>query len=596
MTVASASNTIATSARARERKWRLAAEAPVEFLRLAHELPEPLVHLCYQRGLRTQEEVRAFLHPEYAASLHDPFAFRHMARAVDRVFAARERGERILVAGDYDADGVSGAAILSETMEAIGCMVDVFLPHRERDGYGFTSAALTYATAHDARVIITCDCGIASAGTIAAAQEIGIDVIVTDHHQIPTGTDGHPLLPPAYAILHPGVSGETYPFPHLTGGGVAFKFCSALVQRDAASASPRVAQGFEKWLLDCVAISTVADLGMLVGENRALVAYGLLVLGKTRRPGLRALYRVARITPERITPSTIGFQIAPRINAAGRLAHARTAWELLRTADADAAGALATQLESWNVERQQLVDVAARDAIAQVGERGTRRSVVAWSPDWAPGIIGLIATRLREQFSCPAFAITTWGGKKVVGSGRSVEGFDIVGALRAVSETLVAFGGHPQACGFTVQSTEAIGAFAEGVDVYAQTHCAEDQLVPTLWVDAVIGFDALSWEFAEQLERLGPFGVGNPVPRFLFHGLRIETMRTMGASAQHVRLGMRELRSGVVRPVVAFSYTERYPDLAPGVTVDLVAEIEARAWNGQRDVQVKAIDMQRLPS
>ncbi|MBI2482621.1 single-stranded-DNA-specific exonuclease RecJ [Candidatus Uhrbacteria bacterium] len=582
--------TVTTSARLCERKWRFAEEAPPEFLATAQGMPAPLAHLCYQRGLRTWESVQEFLHPDYATHLHDPWSFRHMERVVDRIWFARERGEHILVHGDYDADGVSGAAMLSETLEALGCTTDVFIPHRERDGYGFTAAALAYARERDIRVIVTCDCGIANAATIATAQERGIDVVVTDHHCIPTDATGAAVLPPAYAILHPGVPGETYPFPHLTGGGVAFKLCVALVQRDRASAAPRLPRGFEKWLLDCVAIATVADLGVLMGENRVLVRYGLTVLEKTRRPGLRALYDLARITPERITPTTIGFQIAPRMNAAGRLAHARTAWELLRATEAPHARVLAEQLETWNTERQRLVEDAAREAIAQVGDRGARRSVVAVGAEWSPGIVGLVATRLREQYACPAFALTT-AGEKIVGSGRSVEGFDIVEALRAASDTLAAFGGHPQACGFTVKSAADIAVFTERVDAYAQLHCTEEQLVPTLRVDLVLEFAALSWEFAEQLAQLGPFGVGHPAPLFCFRAVRIEAVRAMGASGRHARLGMREVRSGMVRSVVVFSYMDRFPHLVPGMVVDLVAEVEPREWNGQREVQVRAVDM-----
>lgn len=572
-------------------RWSLAPPAPPEFSALLPEFPPLVASLCYRRGLRTKEAVDAFLKPDYEHDLHDPFLFRDMARAVDRVFAARDRGERVLIHGDYDADGVSGATVLLDTLEAIGCATDVFIPHRERDGYGFGSAALAYARERDARVMITCDCGIANADTVRAAESAGMNVIVTDHHLIPVdATTGAAVLPPAYAILHPKVAGETYPFLDLTGGGVAFKFCQGIIRRDAESSAPRLPTGFEKWLLDCVAISTVADFGPLLGENRTLVTYGLIVLQKTRRLGLRAMYDVAGIRPERITPATIGFQIAPRINAAGRLDHANEALALLRATDAADARALAERLHATNTERQRLVEIAATEAIAQVGAVGDRRFLVVTGTDWAPGIVGLVATRVRERFHRPTIALTHFQGQ-LLGSGRSIAGFDIVAALRTCADLLAAFGGHPQACGLRIARPEDLAAFTERLDAYAAATLQPEDLVPSLTIDAELAFEDVSWELVALLERFGPFGVGNPTPRYLARGVTVDAVTAMGNGGKHLRL-LAHHRTSARRKLVVFCAADICPNVRAGDTVDVVFEVDVNEWNGNREIQMKVVDMQ----
>jgi len=576
------------------RRWTVAPAAPDEFRQQFPELPELITHLLSHRGVQTQAAVDAFLNPDYGTDLHDPFLFRDMRRAVDRCMAARDRGERVLVHGDYDADGVSGATVLLDTLEGIGCTVDVFIPHRERDGYGFGLPAIAYARDIGARLIITCDCGIANAATVLAAEAAGMQVIVTDHHVFPTDpTSGAPILPPAYAILHPKVPGETYPYPDLTGGGVAFKLCAAIVRADAASASPRLPAGFEKWLLDAAAISTVADYGPLVGENRTIVTYGLIVLGKTRRAGLRALYEVAGIRPERITPATIGFQIAPRINAAGRIDHASEALRLLRTTDVSEARALAEKLNATNVERQRLVEEATEEAMAQVGDVGDRRVLVVIGDRWLPGIVGLVATRLRDAHHRPAIALTRANGT-ITGSGRSIPELHIVEALRSVSDLLTAFGGHPAAAGLTVKGEAELPVFIERLEQYARERLTPDHLVPTLAIDAALAFDRVDWDLVEWFRRLGPFGVGNPTPRFLAQDLKVVNVRTMGNGGKHCRIAVRSQISNLkprIVQLVCFRYADICPAIRVGDVVDVVYEVDVNEWNGNREIQLKVVDL-----
>lgn len=575
-----------------QKQWTVVPPAPPEFLARFPELPSLVSHLLYHRGVCTQEEIDAFLNPDYGTDFHDPFLFRDMRRAVDRCMAARDRGERVLVHGDYDADGVSGATVLLDTLEGIGCAVDAYIPHRERDGYGFNLPAVAYAQSIGARLIITCDCGGANAATVKSATEVGIDVIITDHHLIPVDpATGQPMIPAAYAILHPKIAGETYPYGELTGGGVAFKVCQAIVQHDAASATPRLPKGFEKWLLDCTAISTVADYGPLVGENRTLVTYGLVVLGKTRRAGLKSLYEVAGIRPERITPATIGFQIAPRINAAGRIDHANEALALLRCRDPQEAHALAEKLNATNAERQRLVEAATEDAMARAGAMGDRRFLVIVGDDWIPGIVGLVATRLRDRFHRPAIALTRRNGQ-LMGSGRSIPELNIVEALRANADLLGAFGGHPQACGLTVKGEAELPALIERLERYATERLTPDQLTPKLTIDWECALADVTWEIVDVLEKLGPFGIGNPTPRYLVRGVTVDDVRVMGSSGKHVRMQVHQIWNAASRhKMVCFRYEDICPTIRVGDVVDVVFEVDVNEWNGNREIQMKVVDL-----
>lgn len=576
------------------REWVVRPPAPLSFTESVAPLPEAIATILYHRGVHERDAIDAFFAPSYDAHLHDPFLFCDMRRAVDRILAARERGERILVHGDYDADGVSGAAVLADTIAALGGAVDVFIPHRERDGYGFTTAGLVAATAAGARLIITCDCGIANAATITAAAAQGIDTIVTDHHLIPRDASGNPVPPPAYAILHPKVPGETYPFDGLTGGGVAFKLAAALVRDDRGSPAPRLAPGFEKWLLDCVAISTVADFGPLIGENRVLVKYGLTVLAKTRRVGLRALYERAGIRPERITTGTIGFQIAPRINAAGRIDHAHVALALLRTTDTEEAAALAEHIQATNGERRQLVDRAVAEAHAQVGELAGRVALVVTSDWWPVGIVGLVASAIKETYYRPAIALTSSGGV-VAGSGRSIPGFHIVEALDAVRDTLQSYGGHPQACGLKLVSPDVIPAFTEALNAFARERCTLEMLTPRREIDVAFAPSAVTWDLVRTLERLQPFGVGNPTPQFLARTLTVVGVRIMGRDGRHCRIIARESDASRPSTFVCFRYETICPTIAIGDRIDIIYELGVNEWNGNREIQFLVVDV-RLSS
>ena len=385
-------------------RWNVLAPPPSEFLENHPELPPTVATLLYHRDITTQEQIDEFLHPDYSRDVHDPFLFKDMEKTVRRLFEAIEKGEQITIHGDYDADGVSASVILTDTLKVLGAKhLDVYLPHRETDGYGLNTNTIEHLHEKGTKVIITCDCGISNKKEVELANEKGIDVIITDHHSIPAE------LPPAFAIIHPKIEGETYPYRDLAGGGVAFKLAQALLkahhQTHETLPDGQSHDGFEKWLLDMVAIASVADMVPLIGESRTLTKYGLIVLNKTKRIGMQKLLLEARILAEdgsmskEIDAIMIGFRIAPRINAAGRLDHANTAYQLLATDDPTEAVDLAWQLDQSNDERRKITDEYVKEAVAQVEKDQMDNPVLfAFGKHWQTGVVGLIASRLKSKY------------------------------------------------------------------------------------------------------------------------------------------------------------------------------------------------------
>lgn len=554
--------------------------APPEFLAANLDLPPLATQLLWNRGITERADAERFLNPNYQTDLHDPFAFCHMARAVARIRQAITQREHIVVHGDYDADGVCGAAVIWTTLKALGAHVDVFLPHREHDGYGMHERTVHELKGRGASVIITCDCGISNGKEIALAQRFGIDVIITDHHTLP------PELPPAFAILHPGAPGETYPWKGLSGGGVAFKLAQALL-RECGVPEP----GFEKWLLDLVAISSVADMVPLQKETRALVHFGLKVLCRTRRRGLQRLMQSAGVLDDAGRPkraldaTTIGFVVAPRINAAGRMAHATTAFNMLTTENATEAEELAHELEQHNSARQQAVARLLEEAKARAGEIGPEPAVVVSAPDWPLGLLGLIASKLAETHRRPAFIFSNRGGI-LTGSGRSVAGINLMQALRELPPVMTKFGGHAQACGVTLPEA-ALTQFTDALRtrLMLETRAADD--APRI-ADAALLPGDITDDLPQMLQRFAPFGVENPEPVFVLRGTRVLQCNTVGASGKHLKLYLSV--SGRIVKGIAFGMGSRASELLRSQTMDIVCAVRANDWNGRREVELFVID------
>lgn len=568
------------------REWKVTETLP-EAVEALSSVPPLIAQLLWQRGIRTKEEAQKFLEPNYDRDIHDPFLFSQMEQAVLRIFQALEANEQITIHGDYDADGVAGSALLMTTIREIAqalssaAVLDFYVPHREKEGYGLHNETVKALVERGTKLIITVDCGIANREAIAFAKTRGLDTIVVDHHEFP------PELPEAI-LIHPRLPGEQYPFSFLAAVGVAWKVAGALLRR-ARERGLMISPHREKWLLDLVAIATVTDMVPLVGENRALEHYGLKVLAKTKRLGLQKLYAVAGIRPEKITTTTVGFQIGPRLNAAGRMEHADAAFHLLMTDDAQEATALAAKLHGQNIERQEATKYMFEEARLQVVTR--RKDCLFWAmaDGWPAGLVGLVAGKLVQEFARPVLVMGRVGDR-FVGSGRSIPGFHITDALREVGEYLERFGGHPQACGFTIVGEENFTRFTERVVMIANERLLGQEFSPALTIDSEIALGDLNWDLVNQIVAFAPHGEQNPIPRFLTNNLTVLQADVMGETGRHLRLSLGD-SDGRKQKFVAFGLGARAREFLRGSRVQVAYEIGINEWNGSREVQCKVIDI-----
>lgn len=569
------------------KRWRFQSDVDETLLAEHRSLPPLLARLLANRGVTTAKDVERFLRSSYDEHLHDPFLFRNMRKAVDRVSAAMAKNERIALYGDYDVDGVSALAILFVTFRALGYSnVSVTIPDRYREGYGLNMEAMKKMIDAGTRVLVTCDCGTSNVNEIAAANQAGLDVIVVDHHKAP------PVLPDTYAFLNPALPDEPYPFSKLCSGGIAFKFATAILKTLHYGAERRetpLPTGWEKWLLDLAALATVADMMPLIDENRVLVKHGLRVLRKTRRCGIQELCRVMGTPQDQITASTIGFQIAPRLNAAGRLKHANVAFALLTTEDADEARSLAAELHETNQERRRLTETIFKEAIDQVENKETGKLIAAYGVGWSSGVIGLVAGKLKEVFHRPAVAIGEENGV-IVGSGRSVPGFDITQALVDASPYLEKFGGHPMACGFTIKSPDDVQGFLDSLSAAAERALGQSDLTPEILIDQELPLADVTWELTDILNQLEPFGIAVTEPIFVTQNLRVQSPERVGRDGKHLRLRFHDAE-GLPGKSIGFGFGDWADRLSPGDRIDLAYRVGIHEWNGNRSVQMTIVDL-----
>jgi len=527
-------------------------------------LSEPVAVTLVRRGYRTAEQARSFL---AANESHPPSAFDGMDAAVERVLAAIEAGGRITVHGDFDVDGVCATALTISTLRDLGADCDWFIPNRIDDGYGLSGDTVRRLADRGTSLLLTVDCGITCAAEVASAQELGMEVVVTDHHQ-----PGERL--PDCPILHPEIS--NYPFASLCGTAVAWKLTCAL--REAlGEAAPETD-------LDLVALATVADVVPLVGENRSLVRRGLAELRRARRPGMRALLEAAKCEPERLDEGDLGFRLAPRINAAGRLYRADAGVELFLTEDEQRAEAIAVELSRANSERratEREVDAAAESARRELSDdlREANGLVLA-GRGWHPGVVGIVASRLVERHHRPVVVISLDEDGAGRGSGRSIPGFDLLAALRACEEHLEGFGGHRAAAGLTLRA-ENVEAFQKAFAAHANEALGPEDLRRVEKVDAMVGGVGLGLELAEELKQLAPFGMGNPGVRLLVPSARVSDVRPMG-EGKHSRFS---LHSGSHRALgVAFGRSSL--GVEDEDVLDASVRLELNHWNGSVEPRV----------
>lgn len=475
-------------------------------------LPEWMARLLYARGIRTDEEARHFLHPELG-QIRPPMALPGMEEAVNLLMEAKEAGKRIAVYGDYDVDGVCASAILKEAFDRLDMDAIIYIPDRHQEGYGLNTPAVK-RLANECQVLVTVDCGIASVEEVAAAKQAGMQVIVTDHHR-PSDQ-----LPPADAIVSPLLS--DYPFPYLCGAGVAWKLAWGLI---GDSALP---------LMELAALATVADLVPLIGENRAIVSLGLEKLAGTHRPGLRAIMEMAGIK-ENVTSEQVAFQIAPRMNACGRLESARMALDMLLTRDPREAHILAARMEVLNQSRKSQESKVIEEALLQVEKMNLleNRALVVMGENWNSGVVGLAAGKIAEKYTCPTVALSR-DGDVCVGSARSAGDVDIHLALSQCADLFIRFGGHKQAAGLTIE-TAHVAEFARRFSQAVAHQTGDQALIPSLMCDGEMDLEDVTEETVSLLSQLQPFGMGNPAPRFLCEGVQALSLRAVGSQGKHLK-------------------------------------------------------------
>ncbi len=563
-----------------EKRWHLAPQAPRQFFIRNADLHPLVAQVLYNRGLVDPEEIGGFLQQTYTAN--NPFRLRDMQEAVTLLRRAIARHQPLAVYGDYDVDGITASAIMMETLRSLGAQVEAYIPNRADEGYGLNPAAITSLAESGVRVLVTVDCGTRSLDEIALARRLGMQVVVTDHHHLGEA------LPPANAVINPRREDCSYPFKDLAGAGVAFKLAQALlrVNRNVPLKTTYAALD-EQALLDLVALGTVADMVPLLGENHILVARGLEQLNESRRPGLAALLSVVGVTPGQVTEDTISYVLAPRVNAAGRISEPTIALRLLLASDMTEALPLARQLDRLNVERREMtttIQAQAREII--VRQETLPPLLFAATSDFPSGVVGLAASRLVDEFYRPA-AVVAIQGEFSKGSARSIPEFHITEALDEVADLLVHHGGHAAAAGFTVR-TEHLAALEARLVALAREKLRGLPLTPSLTVDAEVQLDTLSWDVYHKLDRLRPFGFGNPVPRFVSRYVRVHSARAVGREGQHLKLTLEDAR-GRLWDAIAFRQGEwigRLPD-----RVSVAYTLERNEWRGRVSLQLNILDI-----
>ena len=550
-------------------------EEAIRALATALSLPDIVCRLLLIRGYVTPEEAKLFLRPKLDR-LHDPLGFLSMDKAVERLSRAVRDKELVFIHGDYDVDGICSTTLLTRTIRNFGGEAVPFIPRRLEDGYDLSDAGVDAAIAAGARVVVTCDCGTTALAAVSRLCKAGIDVIVTDHH-LPGGP-----LPECISVLNPKRSGCEYPDKDLAAVGVAFKLALALARALGKN------ENFVWAMLDLVALATVADVAPLRGENRVFVRYGLRMLAETRNTGLRALIRAAGLEGKALTAGRLGFILAPRLNAAGRLGHAIRGVELLMTEDEHHANSIARELEELNYKRQELdrwtLD-QARERVLHLDLDDTFGIVLA-DEAWHPGVIGIVASRLVEEFGRPTVLVAL-SGDQGKGSGRSISKFDLHSALGRTRDVLLRFGGHRAAAGVTV-ARDKVDAFAARFNEVARSLLTPEDLVPEIRVDLEVSMDGLDEKLESLFRHFEPFGIGNPTPVLLARNVAIaRPARPIGTDGIKLVL---DTGTGSIE-AIGWGLAHRVAEFEPGVCVDVAFRLDRDEYRGESRLQARIADI-----
>ncbi|HEY78830.1 MAG TPA: single-stranded-DNA-specific exonuclease RecJ [Dehalococcoidia bacterium] len=551
-------------------RWNVLPPAPFKYLAGAANFSPLIAQLLYNRGLNEPLQLSSFLSADERLS-GDPWLLPDMHQAIARVYQALLSGESIAVYGDFDVDGITGTALLVQGLSALGGKVIPYIPHRLTEGYGLKTAALEKLHQQGIGLVISVDCGITALPEVKRARRRGMDIVITDHHT-PLET-----IPPAVAIVDPKRGDSAYPFSQLTGAGVALKLLQALYQSIGREAPLET-------ILDLVALGTVADVAPLLGENRYLVKQGLRLINNAPRLGLREIIASAGLETGNLDAETISWIIAPRLNAAGRLAHAMTSYRLLMTDSPREAQAMARWLEQKNSERQRLTEKAMARAREQVLAREISPLLFAGDREIQVGIAGLVAGRLSEEFYRPTVVIKV-GEKISSGSCRSIPEFNIILALNQCHRLFYHFGGHSQAAGFTLP-TRNLPRLKEHLSELAAAQLEGIALRPQLDIEAEISLAELAGDTYQSIQQLAPFGAGNPVPAFLSRNVEMLDCRTMGNNSHHLRLKLRQ--GGTMWDAVGFRMGENIGEVSS--RLDVVYNLELDRWRGAENLRLNILD------
>lgn len=549
--------------------------------------------LLARRGVTSAEDAEKFLNPAYDAHLHNPLLMTDMPRAAERLAGAIRSGEKIAVWSDYDCDGIPGGVLMHDFLKKAGANFENHIPHRHADGYGMNVAGVEKLAERGVTLIVTVDSGIVDGEPVARAKELGVDVIVTDHH-LPADA-----LPPAYAVLNPNArENETYPFRSLCGSAVAWKLaCAALTVEPKLR--QKVPEGWEKWLLDMVGLATIADLVPLVDENRVFAAYGLLVMRKSPRIGLQRMLRNMRVDQRALTEDDVSFMIAPRVNAASRMGDARDAFDLFTATDESNADALAKKLEAANRQRKAAAGAITRAVHERLTERPVRSVIALGDPGWRPALLGLVAGTIADEYERPVFLWGREGNLQLKGSFRSGGFSQTMEMLQATEQTFAQFGGHAAAGGFTVIDTEVF--FLEDRLVEAYARVTKNNGAPAALIeraDAVLAPEEADLSFLKRVEHLAPFGTANPKPMFLLRDVVVREISRFGKSEEHLKLKISSAESDThINAVMFFArgpLTRTADALTQGSRANILAHLERDTFSRNSQVRLRLLDIKAL--
>jgi len=562
-------------------RWKIKqpSEDHVASLKKEFNTSEIIAKVLANRGIESLKSSHNFFNPSND-QLHDPFMMKNMDIAVDRISKNIQNQKPILIFGDYDVDGTTGASLLYLGLKDLNAIVEYYIPHREKEGYGLSSGGIDYAHSIGADLLITCDCGINAFQPVDYANEHEVDIIITDHH-IPDKK-----LPNAYAVLNPKQKGCEYPFKGLCGCGVAFKLISALSEKSG------IGQNVGLNYLDLVALATSADMVPILDENRVLVHGGLDQLEESKSPGIHQLLVQTGLVGESLNVGKLVFGLAPKINAAGRMGDANRTVELLTTSDKTRAEELASILVRENKRRQLIQEDIVNDAIRLVHSQvdlENNKVVIIGSKGWHPGVVGIVASRIKDEFSRPAIVIAFDKEGIGKGSARSIPHLDLYEALSYAAKFLEGYGGHPMAAGLTVREDKFENfksLFLRNVNKIL----TNDDLIPAISIDGEMALTDINSRFMRFLEKLGPFGPGNMRPKFVSRNLSISGQPRLMGNGEHIRFIVSQ--NGRNYPAVGFKLSSHYEDLIRGVPVDIAYVVEVNQWQGQSNIQLNVRDIQ----